>query len=614
LKSEETKRLIIAFALTFLIVVMWRPIMQRFGLESAPEPESTPAGTSAGAPQTNGAGGTASSPSSPGAANAQPGAAAAQPAPPLASKPVEGAHARDIVVENDLYRITFSTEGAVVKSWVLKKYKDEADKPLDLVNAPACATLGYPLSISLPDPELARKLNGAVYAVDSSGAAVTGGVISAPAKLEFTYSDGRTEVQKEFTFGKSYQVDVSVSAFNEHNYLPVGVVWTGGFGDYSLGPSNLSAHSEAVYSVNGDLTKIKESKLKAAETLNGPLSYAGLEDLYFVNVFLPDSPSDVFRLSRHSWTPEKWTGKELPSPFQSELAETVGQQLRFRLFVAPKDLDLLKAMSPPLDSLIDFGWFAFIAKPLFLGLRYIEAHWIHNWGWAIIILTLILNFAAFPLKLKSIHAAQRMQKVAPVIKRIQDQYKQYKLNDPRKQKMNEEVMKVYKDHGVNPLGGCLPQLIQLPILYGFYEMLEVVIELRHAPWIGCVKDLSLPDTCHPFGFPFALLPTLLIVSMFVSTKVTPMSTPDPSQQRMMLFMPLVFGLIFYRLASGLVLYYMAANVIGVGQQLIINHFIPVTMPTPSGASDSKAPAGPPDKDAKKGSGSAPRRKPAGVKN
>ena len=160
---------------------------------------------------------------------------------------------------------------------------------------------------------------------------------------------------------------------------------------------------------------------------------------------------------------------------------------------------MLKSVNPPLDSLVDFGWFSIVAKPLFIALRYIYEHWIHNYGWAIVLLTLIITMAMFPLKLKSLRSAQEMQKVAPIIKGIQDKYKNYKFNDPRKQKMNEEVMKVYSEHGINPLGGCLPMLLQMPFLYGFYRVLDLAIELRHAPWIWWVKDLSAPDRLDDYG-------------------------------------------------------------------------------------------------------------------
>jgi YidC/Oxa1 family membrane protein insertase len=521
---------------------------------------------------------------------------------------VQGNQAQEIKVESDVYQITLSTQGAVVKSWVLKKYRDANDKPLDLVNQDACQQLGFPMSVSLPDAGLAGKVNGAVFAVDG---AAGGSTIRAPAKLQFTYSDGQTQVQKSFSLGNSYDVAATVSAFDSRGYLPAGVLWPGGFGDYSLGPKAVSENSQAVYDLNGDLSKVKESKVKAVETATGSVTFAGLEDHYFVGVFVPRSPDSVFRISRRSWSPANWTEKEPPSPLQAELSNPSGQPLQFSVVVAPKDLDLLHAMTPPLDRLVDFGLFSVLAKPLFLAMRYIYDHWIHNYGWAIVILTVVINLALFPLKLKSIHSAQKMQSVAPRVKRIQDQYKQYKLNDPRKQKMNEEVMKLYKEEGINPLGGCLPMVLQLPFLYAMYEVLGTVIEMRHAPWLGCIKDLAAPDSCHPFGIPFPLLPTLMIVSMFVMQKMTPMATADPNQQRMMYIMPLMFGVIFYRLASGLVLYYMAANVVGIAQQLIINRFIPVTAP----AGGAPPPEGKGSGDATRKNASRPApRKPVSVKN
>lgn len=584
---DDNKRVLLAFLVTFLVIALWRPVMSRFmGTPETPESES-PANPSNPAASASGS----QNPST----GAAPAAAVSKPAPAVAAKPIRGQQAEDVVVENDLYRIAFSTRGAVIKSWILKKFLDANNKPLDLVNQDAADQLGLPMQLSLPDSTLAAKLNNAIYAVEPIAPA--GGTLQAPTELKFSYSDGQTEVQKVFSCAHSYQVDVRVSAFDAHSYMPVGVTWPGGFGDYSLGPKTLGTNSQAVYDVNGSVTKIKESKLKDAQTVSGSLSYAGLEDHYFVDIFLPRSPGDVFRINRRSWKPANWTDKDLPAPFQVELATASGQPLEFGLFVAPKDLDLLKAMNPPLDNLVEFGLFSVLAKPLFMGMRYIHDHWVRNYGWAIVILTVLINLALFPLKIKGIHLAQKQQKVAPIVKRIQDKYKQYKINDPRKQKMQQEIMEVYKQHGINPLGGCLPMALQLPLIYGFYEVLGTVIELRHAPWVGCVRDLSLPDACHPFGIPLALLPTLMIISMFFMQKMTPMATADPTQQRMMYIMPLVFGVIFYRLASGVVLYYMTANLVGIAQQLIINRFIPhsplvVTQPElkgPDGSGPAKSP-------------------------
>jgi YidC/Oxa1 family membrane protein insertase len=176
-----------------------------------------------------------------------------------------------------------------------------------------------------------------------------------------------------------------------------------------------------------------------------------------------------------------------------------------------------------------------------------------------------------------------MQRIGPLVKSIQDKYKNIKFNDPRKARMNEELMKLYKEHGVNPLGGCLPMALQLPFLYGFYRVLDLPIELRHAPWILWITDLSAPDKFHPFGIPLPILPTVMIISMFLMQKMTPMTTADPAQQRMMMLMPIVIGFMFYNLASGLVLYFLTANMVGILQQVMINKLMPMpqTLPAPA---------------------------------
>ena len=260
------------------------------------------------------------------------------------------------------------------------------------------------------------------------------------------------------------------------------------------------------------------------------------------------------------------------------------------MFVGPKNLDVLRAEKPPLDALVDFGWFAFVAKPLFLGLRFIYEHWVHNYGWAIVLLTLFINLALFPLKLKGIRSAQEMQRIGPLVKSIQEKYKHLKFNDPRKARMNEEMMKLYKEHNVNPLGGCLPMALQMPFLYGFYQVLQLPIELRHAPWIFWIKDLSAPDKFHPFGLPLPILPTVMVISMFFVSKMTPVASPDPQQQRMMMIMPIIFGIMFYNFASGLVLYFLTANVVGIVQQVLINKWMPMPqlLPAPGASGPRRA--------------------------
>ena len=276
-------------------------------------------------------------------------------------------------------------------------------------------------------------------------------------------------------------------------------------------------------------------------------------------------------IARQTWTPPDWKGqdKDKPKPIEATLTTEGSRPLSFGVTVVPKDLDVLRSFTPSLEGLVDFGFFSFFAKPIFLGLRYIYEHGIHSYGWAIIILTVLINLAMFPLKVKGIRSAQRMQKIAPLIKDLQDRYKQYKFNDPRKQRMNQEMMDLYKKHGVNPVGGCLPMALQIPFLYAFYRVLTISIELRHAPWILWIKDLSAPD-------PYYVLPILMVITMFALQKITPMATTDPGQQRMMLMMPLFMGAIFFNLSAGLNLYYLTANIVGFAQQYFINIKMPVT--------------------------------------
>jgi len=553
---DNEKRVILAFALSFVMLLIWRVFFVKV---PPPPPPKSPSAAHAVSPQasaTNGAQKPAAKPEAP-----------KVPAPP-AIPVAEGHQAQDITVENDLYRITFSTRGGVIKSWVLKKYDDAGGKPLDVVNPAACKQLGYPMSIRTSDTSLNQTVNQALYVAQPAGTTV-----KAPATLEFTYSDGHVQVQKKFTFGSDYQIHASVSVARDQHYVPVRVAWLGGFGDHSLSEEAETLQSKLVYESNGKLETTDQHKIKEDLTKPGPLEFAGLEDRYFAGIFFPGSGDQSFRAGQEPWKPENWSGKEPPKAVFAELGSSVAGPVSFRLFVSPKALDVLETTHPSLTGLVDFGWFSVIAKPLFLGLRYIYNNWVHNYGWAIVILTIILNMALFPLKLKSIRSAQEMQRIAPLVKSIQDRYKQYKFNDPRKARMNQEVMKLYSEHGINPLGGCLPMLPQLPILYGFYESLETPFAFRHAPWILWIKDLSMPDTSHILGLPIPILPVIMIVSMFFMQKMTPMATADPNQKRMMLVMPLVFGLMFFRLASGLVLYFLAANLVGIAQQLIINRFI-----------------------------------------
>ena len=569
---DNEKRVMLAFALSFVMLLIWRIMFVKTPPPS-PKPSATSQATTQQATGQKGSEKSAAKPEAP------------KLPPPPQIPVVEGQQAQNIVVENDLYRITFSTRGGVIKSWILKKYDDAGGKSLDVVNPVAGRQLGYPMSVRTQDSSLNQKINQAIFVAQPAGT-----MLKAPTTLEFTYSDGHVQVQKKFTFGSDYMMKASVSVAQDQRYVPVRVAWTGGFGDHSLSDEAQVAQTKLVYELNDKLETTDQHKIKEELTKAGPLEFAGIEDRYFAGIFFPESKDQNFYGGQQEWKPENGKEKELPKAAYAELGSSVAQPVSFKLFVAPKSLDVLETTHPSLTGLVDFGWFSIIAKPLFLGLRYIYDNWVHNYGWAIVILTVILNMAFFPLKLKSIRSAQEMQRIAPMVKSIQDRYKQYKFNDPRKARMNQEVMKLYQEHGINPLGGCLPMLPQLPILYGFYESLETPFEFRHAPWIWWIKDLSMPDPSTILGLPIPILPVVMIVSMFLMQKMTPMMVTDPNQKRMMYIMPLVFGFMFVHLASGLVLYFLVANLVGIGQQLIINRFVTPKRPPlePEKAVEAKA--------------------------
>ncbi|MGH9667667.1 MAG: YidC/Oxa1 family insertase periplasmic-domain containing protein, partial [Bryobacteraceae bacterium] len=244
---------------------------------------------------------------------------------------------------------------------------------------------------------------------------------------------------------------------------------------------------------------------------------------------------------------------------------------RFSVYVGPKDVEILRKVDPKLEQVVDWGWFSLLAKPLFVMLNWTSDHVAHNYGWSIVIVTVVLSMLLLPLKFSSLKSARKMQELQPQIAAINEKYKNIGLRDPRKAEQNQEVMALYKKHGANPLGGCVPMVIQIPFFYAFYKVLTVAIEMRGAHWLW-VSDISRVE-----DLPIRLLPIILIVTQFLSQKLTPTTAMDPTQQKMMLIMPLGLGFVFYSLPAGLVLYYLTSNLVSIGQQLLTNRIMGVPM-------------------------------------
>jgi YidC/Oxa1 family membrane protein insertase len=552
------RRILVAFALSFVVLVSWSSYMR--WKYPPPPPEEAPATAPA-----------ATAPVTP-----APPPPAAVPAEALATEVKQAAEERLITVETEVASIVFSTRGAVVRSWTLKTFQDEAGAPLELVQSPHTG-LGSPLSFAVAARKDEEALANALF-VASAFRVEPGGDFD-PGVLVFEWSDGRLAARKRFRFQDGYLCEIETSLTENGRPVPHRLAWRGGFGEHA-DQKNAGAGALAQVFIRTPDGLQRQPGAQAGKTTgwlwktpspfpySGEASYAGIEDRYFAAVFLPQRP----QLDVTAWT-EEWTPPEQKKPQavgQVAVGGPAGEPLR--LFVGPKAIAVLDSVQPEAltsglrpslsEELVDFGWFWWVAKPLFLGMKWLYQH-VPNYGWVIILLTIIINTALFPLKWKSMQSAFEMQKVAPQVRAIQERYKKYRFNDPRKQQMQTEIMALYKEHGVNPLGGCLPLALQLPFFYGFYKVLYTAIELRHAPWVGWIQDLSQKD-------PYYVLPIVMGVTMYVSTKMTPMTVTDPAQQKMMQLFPLLFTFFFLQVSAGLVLYWLMSSVVGIGQQWFIN--------------------------------------------
>jgi YidC/Oxa1 family membrane protein insertase len=486
---------------------------------------------------------------------------------------------RTIVVENDLYRVEFSNRGAVVKSWQLKKYLDDSkpQRVLDVVHPEAAQqTGGWPFGLVLDDEQLQAAANSGLYQISSPAS-----TLQAPAEAEFSWSDGHLEVTKHFRFDHTYVVRVETTVKMNGAPVTAGLAWLGGFGDLTvLNPAPIDTVS-VFYTENAKLTDIAAKKLDGPEkwapgVWQGGKDWAGIEDRYFTAVFLPPSGTATGTLETRYWKVFRTVqvdGKDTQEPVP-QVATAAKQPLALRVYVGPKDYDDLKKMNPPLHALVNFGWLEFIADPLFHGLKWLNKY-IPNWGWDIVVLTLVINILLFPLRISSYKSTLKMQRVAPEIKQIQDKYKKYSMRDPRKAEMNKEVMAVYSREGINPVGGCFQMFLQMPIWIGLNTTLRYAIEMRHARWFGWITDLSAKD-------PYYVLPIVMGLSMYLVSKMTPMTSTDPQQQMMMKIMPVTMAGIFMisPISSGLAVYILTSSLVGILQQWWLNRTHPITAAVP----------------------------------
>ena len=490
-------------------------------------------------------------------------AVSAAPAPGTIASATEQTY----TIETKLYKIVFSNRGATVKSWKLKAYTDGTGQLVELVNQKTAGKTQPAFAYRFTKQWPSLDLNQALFVAKNT-----------PTSVAFEFSNGLTVARKSFEFkDDSYLSEFHSEILQGGGAINHQVSWPGGFGDFSV--ASAWGNQRTVYydATNGKL-ETKDAKAAKDGPVNsyGNFSFAGLEDNYFAAVFLPPD-NGATNLDTLSYK----------IPVQPDPKEAAKEELfvgaavggsgsnHFTVFVGPKDLDLLKRINPKLTQIVDFGWFAFLARPLFLALNWVNDSMVRNYGWSIVLVTVIINLLLLPLRLTSMKSMKKMQLLQPQITAINDKYKGLSMRDPKKAEQNQEVMELYKKNGVNPMGGCMPMLLQLPFFIAFYKVLSVAIEMRGAHWLW-VTDLSQPE-----HLAIRILPVAMIISQFVQQKMTPPAGGDPAQQRMMMFMPLMLGFMFYGVSSGLVLYWFTGNLVGIVQQWLFNRAAhpAVTAPT-----------------------------------
>jgi YidC/Oxa1 family membrane protein insertase len=528
------KRVILAFVLSFAVLYAFRALY-------SPPPPAT---------ETANATPSAESPAAlPEQAVPPPPPSKAEAVPADTPAELKSATVEDVTFDTPLYVATFSNLGSVLKSFKLKRYPDGQGGPVELINQEVGSKIGWPLAFVTGDKSLDEQLKAAVFVIDRQSD-----------RVGFQFLSKGIQARKVFVFdSENYQFTLDTSVMKDGKAVPYSLVWQGHFGDQSI-PQE-PARKNAVHQADASFKRVALPSLKDQPQEFTTLR-AGVEDQYFLAMLSSDAPT-VVKVSKTDYQAAQ--GKPTPTLV---VTSAVHDSKPVRIYIGPKQRDWLSKADPQLASVLDYGYFEFIAKPLVYALLWLNSY-IGNFGWAIVILTVVINLVLFPLRLKQQVSMLKMQKIQPHMRRLQDQYKKLKPTDPRRTQVQTEMMGLYKEHGVNPMGGCLPLLLQMPFLFAFYSALAYSIEMRRAPWILWVKDLSRPD--YVFGW-LPVLALLMTVSMFIQQKMTPTGNVDPVQAKMMLIMPLMFTVMFWSQSSGLVLYWLTGSVISILGQIFINKY------------------------------------------
>lgn len=450
------------------------------------------------------------------------------------------------IVDTPLYYAEFSNRGAVLTSFRLKKFQDDFGKPLEMI--PQISGAIRPLGFNFEDPEISKIAAGAIYKLDREQITLNG---ANAGELQFVYSGNGYYFRKYLKFrADTYILDCVVEAKRNNLPIPVRLTWGPGIENtQSYKKKDAVKPSRAIVNSGNEIERLDPPKDMSFTKIGSTVRWAGVENNYFVSAIIPIQSSDAY-LNGVS------TDKKAIHNVVVTVAELKQEPFQLRVFIGPKDYVLLRQIGMDLENAVDFGFFGPITKALFFALRYFY-DFTKNWGWAIVLLTILIKILFVPFMQKSFSSQKKLQQMQPELKKIQERYGKMKNDDPRKQNMNAEIMGLHKRYGVNPLGGCLPMLVQMPVLFAFYSLLSNAIELRQAPFALWLQDLSRPD-------PYWVTPLLMGGTMLIQQRMTPVS--DPMQQRMLYIMPVMFTYISLNLQSGLVLYWLLSNVLGIAHQ------------------------------------------------
>jgi YidC/Oxa1 family membrane protein insertase len=565
------KRALIAIAASFLILVLWSYIFPP--PERPPQPEPVRITGTGEAPERQ----PMKEEPAPTVAD-EPGTAEEELDAPQVSAELE----ESIEIETANFSVGLTNRGGVATSWRLHNYTANGGEPLELL--PRFVEQGrFPLSFALDDTSLANQLNESLYQVERERLPRRE-ELGTGERVTFSWSDGRgLGATKSFTFwNEGWLVEVRLEVVDRGRKLPAGLAIGPGFGaqESRKGLSTYAYSGQGVWNLSGNVSRLKPRKIVDQDgAISGNLLWAGLEDQYFTALVLPSAvPAGA------AWTSFEMLPIPPPGEDDEDAEVEAAKQPIFavqlpdgegELYIGPKRYRHLQALGRDLEKAV---WFATnpilyaITKYIFFALLWIHDNVVGNYGVAIILATVLLRLMLFPVNQYSMVSMKKtqlqMQRLQPKIKAIRNKYKKTKDAQSR-QKINEETMALYKKEGVNPMGGvtgCLPLLAQFPILISFYFMLTVAIELRGAPFFGWITDLSQKD-------PFWILPLLMGVTMFVQQKMSMSKVKDPQmqqQQKFMMIMPFVFTYICLQMPSGMVLYWFVNNLLGIGQQWLVN--------------------------------------------